>query len=290
MKTILLLHTAVVCTVFFMITIFAFYVPSPFIRSAILKKVDVYKTLFRGDVSDNMNTDEKYSNWVVVMTVNDGYFDFFSNWLWYFRAQKLPVPVVVIAEDEPVLKKLSLLSYGRLTVERGINTADIKEAVPFSSLQFGKIVNERPRHILKYLETGKNVLYSDADTVWLKDPFLYFIGDYDIWAQQDRKQICTGFLAIRSNSTTVKFMKDWRDYLTKYSPRNDQIGFNKLNKSNVRISRLNMNTFPSGDIYFATKGKNKHSEVVIVHNNFIIGHNKKLERFKQFHLWYNNTK
>ena len=59
---------------------------------------------------------------------------------------------------------------------------------------------------------------------------------------------------------------------------------------NVRISRLNMNTFPSGDIYFAAKGKNNHSEVVIVHNNFIVGHDKKLERFKQFHLWYNNTK
>ena len=209
MKTKRLLHIAVLCAGFFMITEFAFYASSLFTRSTILKKGDVYKTLFRGDVSDNMNTDEKYANWVVVMEVNDGYFDFFSNWLWYFRAQKLPVPVVVIAEDEPVLKKLSLFSYGKLTVERGINTADIKEAIPFDSLRFGKIVNERPRHILKYLETGKNVLYSDADTVWLKDPFLYFIGDYDIWAQQDRQLICTGFLAIRSTSRTVKLMKDW---------------------------------------------------------------------------------
>ena len=290
MKTKRVLHIAVLCTGFFMITKFAFYASSLFTRSTILKKGDVYKTLFRGDVFDNMNTDEKYANWVVVMAVNDGYFDFFSNWLWYFRAHKLPVPVVVIAEDEPVLKKLSLFSYGRLTVERGINTADIKEAVPFDNLRFGKIVNERPRHILKYLETGKNVLYSDADTVWLKDPFLYFIGDYDIWAQQDRQDICTGFFAIRSNSRTVKLMKDWRDYLKRYSPRSNQKGFNELNMSNVRISRLSMNTFPSGDIHFAAKGNNNHSEVVIVHNNYIVGHDKKLERFKQFHLWYNNTK
>ena len=103
--------------------------------------------------------------------------------------------------------------------------------------------------------------------------------------------ICTGFLAIRSNSKTVNFIEGWRDYLAKHSQENDQIGFNRLNMSKVRINKLSRNHFPSGDLYFEEAGgKINHSEVVIVHNNFIIGHDKKLERFQQFHLWCNGTK
>ena len=52
-----------------MITKFTFYASSLFTRSTILKKWDVYKTLFRGDVSDNMNTDEKYA---IVIGCGDG--------------------------------------------------------------------------------------------------------------------------------------------------------------------------------------------------------------------------
>ena len=155
-----------------------------------------------GYVTENMNANENYADWVVLITVNDGYFDFFLNWLCYFQVQKLSVQVVVVAEDASVSKKLSLYHMDRLTVERN-NKLDIKEAVPFNSPRFIRLVNERPTHILKYLRTGKNVLYCDTDTVWLKNPFLYFIGDDDIWAQQNHKgRICPGFLAIRSITQT----------------------------------------------------------------------------------------
>ena len=44
--------------------------------------------------------------------------------------------------------------------------------------------------------------------------------------------------------------------------------------------------FPNGKQYFETMDKNKKQAVVVVHNNYIIGHDAKKKRFQDNGLWH----
>ena len=232
-------------------------------------------------------------NWIILMTVNTGYLDFFQNWFWYFRRHQLNVTVIVIAEDNACFEKLNQLynnTSHSVTIERS-GSETTESAADFDSAQFNKLVGQRPTHILKYLQLGYNVLYSDTDSVWLKNPFPHLVGEFDIWAQLDHVMHCTGFLAIKTNQRTLQFVREWRTYMEKRTTTNDQIGFLEMDKRRLCIQGLNTDFFPAGYQYFAVNSNtgysnDKYADAVVVHNNFIIGHDKKKERFKKFNLWH----
>ena len=50
---------------------------------------------------------------------------------------------------------------------------------------FKSLVKKRPRYLSHIVKRYKNVIYTDVDTVWLKDPRPFLKNDYDFWAQLD---------------------------------------------------------------------------------------------------------
>jgi hypothetical protein len=58
-----------------------------------------------------------------------------------------------------------------------------------------------------------------------------------------------------------------------------------VEKSAIRHKHLPRKEFPNGLIYFDRKMR---SNVVVVHNNYIIGHENEEQRFKNVGLWWNN--
>ena len=271
--------------------------------------------------------DDMYNNWIILMTINTGFMDFFQNWFWYFQKQQLTVPLILVAEDEACYKSIKELysSFTSVTIERS-ESNNPEGAVDYETKQYNKLVGERPTHILKHLRQGHNVLYCDADSVWLRNPFPHFVGEFDIWSQQDDistyNRYCTGFLAIKSNNRTIQVIEKWRRCMVNVSSEGNQVIFNEIDKSQIRIKILDTDLFPSGQLFFHTMNNTKHENndeyenstkyenndeyenntkydnktkyenstkyenVVVVHNNWIIGHGKKRERFKKFNLWY----
>ncbi|XP_052818443.1 uncharacterized protein LOC128244481 [Mya arenaria] len=153
------------------------------------------------------------------------------------------------------------------------------------------LVGKRPYHILDYLERGRNILYIDTDTIWLQEPFQYFTGAYDLWVQLERDTYyCTGFMAVRTGANTVELIRAWRDKMVNLgNKKNDQAGFQSIvsnYSSKVKIMGLDSKKFPDGSQYFVTFNDTQREHAVVVHNNWIIGHGKKLERFKRMKLWY----
>ena len=60
-----------------------------------------------------------YSKWVILVTVNMGFLDFFENWWIFFTALGMPNQVVVVAEDDEVFKVLSAQKYeNKIRLER----------------------------------------------------------------------------------------------------------------------------------------------------------------------------
>ena len=229
-------------------------------------------------------------NWIILMTVNNGYFDFFLNWLHFYKKLNLKRPVIVMAEDYKVFLKLKELNVSSfVNVQRGLNDSR-GAAVTFGSKGFDELTASRPTYILQYLEKGMNVLYADTDSVWLRDPFPFFTGNFDIWMQVDvlPDNMCTGFIALKSNNSTVNLTKRWKASLKRHL-QFDQTAFNAVYKTSpVHLKQLDMNFFPSGLLYFEKFSKYQQENVVIVHNNFIRSHTKKLNRFIKYNLWFSN--
>ena len=240
-------------------------------------------------------------NWTVLLAVNTGYVDFFHNWYFHFRSLQLRVPVVVIAEDDNCFLVLRSLYNCSITIEKGYagtlsaGKETFQNSLDFRTLGFNKLVGKRPSNILKLLKLNKNVLVCDVDTVWLQNPFPHFIGNFDIWAQHDSDEFCTGFLAIKCNHRTIQLMKDWQDYMhdiiIKIWPLgDDQFIFNRLDLSGLCIHGLSLNAFPQGyDFFCAPPNDKRFDEVVVFHNNRIVGHDKKRDLFIKYNHWYNNT-
>ena len=164
---------------------------------------------------------------------------------------------------------------------------------------FNSLVSRRPYYILSLLKVHKKIIYSDIDTVWLSDPRPYFKGDLDFWSQIDGvidgqpyfkgfiPYVCTGFLALRSTEKTIKMLNQWHIVTS----RNETVhqGQNVLQnivfQLSVNFGVLPVRHFPFGKAYFEAMTEMERSEVVIVHNNFITGRDRKINRFKNFHLW-----
>jgi hypothetical protein len=228
--------------------------------------------------------------WTVMLSVNNGYLDFFLNWLSAYRFIGLTYPIIVIAEDHNVFVNLDKYKANEMRIIES-ELPHINDSVIFGSTKFNELSVRRHKYILKELQKGSNIIFSDTDTVWLKSPIPYFTGDFNIWMQLDKKgYYCPGFLAVKSSDTTISFFKNLTQGLT-LKPQPDQPFINEIiPKSNIRVAALPVYQFPSGREYFRQFSHENRTKTVIVHNNWIKGYKAKRDRFLKFNLWFLSRK
>jgi rhamnogalacturonan II specific xylosyltransferase len=163
----------------------------------------------------------------------------------------------------------------------------------------------------KILEMGFNVLVADIDSVWMKDPFpAIFIEAnrmYDIIAQNDKwkdgNNLCGGFLLLRSKPHVLEL---WNELIRKHAQmlkdvngtlRNGDTEQHMLNKlvrgrfSNVVPYKfLSQHEFPDGDTYRSSAVMGARLSPIVIHNNYIVGHDAKVKRFIEWKLWMANNR
>ena len=170
----------------------------------------------------------------------------------------------------------------------------------YRSLGFNLLTSRRPFYLQTLIKIYQKIIYSDIDTVWMEDPRPYFKNNkLDFWAQIDGviegspyfqgfvPFICTGFLALKSTSKTLDMLQRWQK-VTSSNKLLDQEQ-NMLQKIafevGVNFGVLPIRHFPYGLIYFDAMRKKERSKVVILHNNYVFGKEKKIQRFKNYQLW-----
>jgi rhamnogalacturonan II specific xylosyltransferase len=232
------------------------------------------------------NESHCHNNWTILLTVNDAYFDFFQNWHLAYCKLNINYPIIIVAEDKTVYKKLRPFQSESVTIEKS-GHEDVNKSAAYGSKDFSKLVSQRPTHILRHLTKGINILYSDIDMVWLQNPFPYFTGDFDMWIELDSiNNYCTGLMAIKSNRNCLRFIKTWQNSLL-LKQEIDQTAFNRVVKiATINISILDNRIFPTGRQYFGTFTDKQRALAVVVHNNWIVGKKAKLNRFKKYKLWF----
>ncbi|KAL0845949.1 hypothetical protein Bca101_019195 [Brassica carinata] len=221
---------------------------------------------------------------VIVCIVSYPYLPFLNNWLISVSRQKHHDKVLVIAEDYATLYKVNDKWPGHAVL---IPPAlDSQTAHKFGSQGFFNFTSRRPQHLLQILELGYNVMYNDVDMVWLQDPFQYLEGRHDAYFEDDM----TAIKPLDLSHDLPPPDQPW----SKAKKANDQPAFNwALNKTahQVDLYLLPQAAFPTGGLYFKNKTwvketKGKH---VIIHNNYILGFDKKIKRFRDYGLCSTTT-
>ena len=170
----------------------------------------------------------------------------------------------------------------------------------YRSNGFNLLTSRRPFYLLTLIKLYDQIIYSDIDTIWVRDPRPYFKGnEYDFWAQIDGliegspyfygyvPFICTGFLALRSTTKTLQMLQQWQNVTsTNRLLEQEQNTLQKVAfELSVNFGVLPIRHFPYGLAYFSTMRKEERKDAVVIHNNYIFGKAKKIQRFKDYHLW-----
>ncbi|XP_072032622.1 uncharacterized protein [Amphiura filiformis] len=242
-------------------------------------------------------SDEPPPKTVVLTTTNSAFLDLTENWLYSIQSCGVWPNITVIAEDRAAYEALRKMKFNiHVTLADQLSTAD---NLLFDTPEYKRFVNKRADYILALLHNGYDVLFSDVDTYWVKNPFPYFEEGYDIFTQADQlpplpQVLCAGFVFYKATGQTLKFVRTWITRMAiKKQKLPDQVVLNQLimkcmkNKNGVKVKVLDPNLFVSGQFYFNDdwRSKNPHVQPVMLHNNWVIGHDVKVQRFKKIGMW-----
>ncbi|XP_022088210.1 UDP-D-xylose:L-fucose alpha-1,3-D-xylosyltransferase 1-like [Acanthaster planci] len=249
-------------------------------------------------LSDGVCTEHaqgKKSNKVVLTTTNAAFRDFTDNWLESIRRTRACPNIIVVAEDDVTVTYYSkkVPDYPGLHVVKTNSGVASSGPLVFDTLIYRRFVNKRQKYIQEYLRQGYEVLFTDVDTYWFKDPFPFFEGNFDLAVEEDLPRFyCAGFVYFKPTNRTLAFLSEWIEFMrSDTSLKPDQVVMNKFIEQRkvprLKVRILDSKHFPNGKLYSNRQWREYHKrDVVVMHNNFIIGHDKKLERFKEYGMWF----
>jgi hypothetical protein len=184
-----------------------------------------------------MNNQEIIDRYSIVTAIDKNYLKIFDLWFKYFERTNYLSCLCVIVYDDKSEKFIQ---------EKGIiNSIRIKEKINHPR----DIFVSRLTAIKKILETGKNIIHTDADAFWLNAKLESIIKeDFDIqisigygMPKSALKKwgfsLCCGFFILHSNNSTIKLLDKW--IFKSIEMMHDQKALNELFIENVVQWRLN---------------------------------------------------
>jgi hypothetical protein len=237
----------------------------------------------------------KNNSYLVIAIGNYGFLKLILNWAEYLKKLKI-TNYIVFTADKRVYKELSKSNINTYFLETNIKVS--KNSQFYKSLGFNKLVYLKLLIVYRLLKLNINILLSDVDTVWLKDPIRYInTKDYDLQIQSDdpdfkpkeKSSFNTGLYYAKSNKKTIRFFKKVLNLSLIIPNRTDQEYFISILK---RDKKLNFNIldpliFPNGSLYFKKNSEFKkfNTHPSIIHVNWIDGIENKIQIMKEFNFW-----
>ncbi|KAL7482306.1 hypothetical protein ACHAW6_007985, partial [Cyclotella cf. meneghiniana] len=288
--------------------------------SVCTEREQVYDFSSKSGTHDECNDGHCFA---IAVTVNMAYYDFFVNWYHHYddavlggSASNKPL-LVVVAEEKEVYEKLlsdPLLKDTNTEIVLGAYATSLSsKSLDYKSKEYKSMVSSRATHLLNILcglnalsDHGENwnLVYSDIDTVWLKDPLpvikakLFDDDDddpnpkYDILSAEDNPELfgfapyyCTGFLVITSTPASMHLISSWEEELLSKTQVNQPI-FNELmvkqkGTNSLNYAGLSEFEFVPGRNFF----RHDKNNIVVLHNNFVTGRDMKQKRFEEYGAW-----
>ena len=179
---------------------------------------------------------------------------------------------------------------------------DADKASVYHSKDFLRKMNIRTYMILDALHMGYNILHTDVDMTFLKNPFhdySYTSTSYDVAPLWDCGAYNAGFLFIRNSQASRELYRMSKNIADTEPKTDDQLALNRaISKTKktvgLKLHMLDRKKYLCGKAYFEdTKrsfaGDVPCAECVVVHDNWIVSMEAKAYRLKEMHFWvYDN--
>jgi hypothetical protein len=164
------------------------------------------------------------TNWTVLTIVNYDSYDFFLNWLAFYKQidNMKQREVFVVAEDDDTLKKLNQEARipASFQCERRTKMEETKKVKDRKS----QLMISNVFTILQKLKQGMNIVYCDVRGIWRSNPFPFlesgldaadFLGHAEnLPDDPNYPYYSTLFFAIQSTDLSIQLIRDWGHAVT----------------------------------------------------------------------------
>lgn len=129
----------------------------------------------------------------------------------------------------------------------------------FMTEDFLKVMRRRIEFLKDVVEHGFSFVFTDADVLWLRNPFRRFSTEADFQISCDtcnydpydlRNKPNTGFTFVRSNEQTINLYNLWHNSTKRYSRLHDQAVFDKI-KLSEEFKRIGLKLMFLDAAYFS---------------------------------------
>jgi hypothetical protein len=148
---------------------------------------------------------------------------------------------------------------------------------------FRNIVKHKWKIISEIHKQHPILMWVDTDIVFKENPVEILSGHEEVLFQTDAPGsiICTGFMVFNDTPECRKLVEECGSNETD----DDQLLMNKigLSKYNDHIALLSEDLFPNGHVYYR---QGRKDNAMIVHNNWMVGIDSKIKKFKEEGLWF----
>lgn len=257
---------------------------------------------------------------IMVTWANRHYMDFVLNWVEHVRTAGI-ANYIVGAMDDSLLRELVARGIPCFAMSSGLTENDFG----WGTKNFHKMGREKIKLIYMFASLGYTSVISDVDTVWLRDPFVFFdrFPEADILTSSDHLHptherddmpedpFQAGHSAMNigimyMKPSTAALAKEWNEMLDRDDNIWDQNAFNDLFRRGMNVvgSRENKNLFKgyggqlllgvlpvsvfcSGHTYFVSNWAGQYNlQPYVVHATFqYSGTEGKRHRFRERLLW-----
>ncbi|CAM8878516.1 unnamed protein product [Rhodiola kirilowii] len=257
-----------------------------------------------------------YSKTVVLAVAGSSYKEMLMSWVCRLRQLQISNFLVCALDQETyqfsVLQGLPV--YKDSLAPRNISFNDCH----FGTECFQRVTKVKSRLVLQILKMGYNVLMSDVDVYWFQDPrpYLYSYNPGVLAAQSDEynkngpinmpRRLNSGFYFARSDIPTISALEKVVKHAAKsnlseqpsfYDTLCGKNGSYRISdnrclepKTNLTVHFLDRDLFPNGAYRGfwekrSVRGTCVKMGCIVLHNNWISGRQKKLERQIRSGLW-----
>ena len=269
-----------------------------------------YEELNKGKnkLNNFLNQKETFSNittnsdYIISMFLTGGLNEEAHNCIHTLKKVGMANNLIVTCLDKKAYDYIS-----KLGVETVYRKTDLSGEAKFGSQKFYNIMKQKIEIIKELLiKYNKIVVYTDTDIVFLKnimeDINKFKISDKDLAIQNDvsdfnihnKNHLCAGFMFLKPNKLIFKTLDKILDLLNVGKAdggTSDQKVLNiVIQETKPNIEILDLKDYPNGSRYFNNIDLiYKDYKPKIIHNNYIIGTQYKIDRFKKHNLWFLNN-
>ena len=237
----------------------------------------------------DIQKNDNYTNVAFITLTTSGYTDYTLNCIESLKRIDTKIKLQCYCIGTDGYNKLTNLGLECKLIEDENNS----NFQTFRNGNWSNITYYKFKIIYENLRNRPFVCITDGDIVYENNIFIDFliqtVGDNDMLIQSEGIEyfdICSGFMFIQSNKTTLNYFNPANVELFKNVDKwDDQVYINSI-RHKLKYKKLPLHLFPTGDYYYRY---HKNITPYLIHFNWVIGHDKKVKML-QHNKWFNKVK